>query len=124
MTPRSLGIINGPWPLAKGLTGCQPIYKLAAILSNIIGFLTILAFLWFTFQVIIAAIQWVASGGEKAALQNAQQRLTHSIIGLAISVAGIFIIILISNLLGIGNALILPQIIPNLMPPGAAALSC
>lgn len=115
-------IFKGIGPLGDPdlVIGCNSVHKLASVLSSVIGLITVLSFLWFTFQVIISAIQWIASGGEKAALQNAQQRLTHSVIGLAISVAGIFIVILISNILGIGNVLFLPGIINNLLPPGAA----
>lgn len=98
------------------LVKCGAINTLTTVLSSIIGFITVLAFLWFTFQVVISAIQWIASGGEKAAVQNAQQKLTHSVIGLGIAVAGIFIVILISNILGIGNILILNQIFPKLLP--------
>ena len=109
--------INGIGPLGDPtLTKCNSVTLLASPLSSIIGFITVLAFVWFTFQIIVAAIQWVASGGEKAAVQSAQQRITHSIIGLVISVAGVFIVILISNILGIGNILNLLDIFPKLVP--------
>ncbi|KKT77968.1 MAG: hypothetical protein UW73_C0009G0067 [Microgenomates group bacterium GW2011_GWB1_44_8] len=109
--------INGIGPLGDpNLTKCNSVTLLASTLSSIIGFITVLAFVWFTFQIIVAAIQWVASGGEKAAVQSAQQRITHSIIGLVISVAGVFIVILISNILGIGNILNLLDIFPKLVP--------
>jgi len=105
--------INGIGPLGDpNLTKCNSVTLLASTLSSIIGFITVLAFVWFTFQIIVAAIQWVASGGEKAAVQ----RITHSIIGLVISVAGVFIVILISNILGIGNILNLLDIFPKLVP--------
>lgn len=115
-------IIKGLGPLGgetSDLTSkCNSVILLATTLSSVIGLITILSFLWFTFQMAIAAIQWIASGGEKAAVQTAQQKITHSVFGLALSVAGIFIVILISNILGIGSFLNLPTVVPTLIPGG------
>jgi len=74
--------------------------KFSGAISAIVGFLTIVAGLWFIFQFITGAIQWLASGGDKAGLQQAQQKLTNSFIGLILVVAAIAIVSLVGEFLG------------------------
>lgn len=119
-----ISLLADIYPLNQGITGVGPLgqpslnpaTQLADVLSKVTGFLTVLSFLWFTFQTIIAAIQWIGSSGEKAGLQAAQQRITHSLIGLLISVAGIFLVYLISSLLGISDVLNLEKMLKLLTP--------
>ena len=73
----------------------------STIISNIIGFLTVVAGLWFIFNVIIAGYGWLAAGGDKQKLGEAQAKLTSSVIGLTVVVVGIFFVRLIATLLGI-----------------------
>lgn len=74
--------------------------RFAGAISSIIGFLTIVAGLFFIFQFIIGAIQWLASGGDKAGLQASRDKITNSLIGLILMVAAIAIISLLGEFLG------------------------
>lgn len=74
-------------------------------LSSVIGVLTVVAFIWFTFQVILGAIGIVSSGGDKAALERARKQITTGIIGVIVVVSAIFIVDLIGTLLGVGSIL-------------------
>jgi len=74
--------------------------KFGGAISAIIGFLTIMAGLFFIFQFLAGALQWIASGGDKTGLQAAQQKLTNSFIGLILIVAAMAIISLLSTFLG------------------------
>ena len=75
--------------------------KLNTALSAIIGFLTIIAALWFAIQFIIAGFNWINAGGDKNAIQAAQQKITNSLIGLIIVVSAWVIIAVIGQLLGL-----------------------
>jgi len=89
----------GPFAgLSLGRTEIGP--KFSGAISAIVGFLTIVAGLWFVFQFITGAIQWLASGGDKAGLQQAQQKITNSFIGLILVVAAIAIVSLVGEFLG------------------------
>lgn len=70
-------------------------------LGNIIGFMTIIAALWFMFQFIIGGYQWIASGGDKNNLEQARDKIINSIIGLIIVVVAWIIVGLIGKLLGL-----------------------
>lgn len=70
-------------------------------LSIFIGILTLAAGLWFIFQFFMGAFGWLTAGSDKAAVENAQKRITNAVIGLVIVVAAIFIIDLIGRVLGL-----------------------
>lgn len=74
---------------------------LNAVMSLIIGVLTISAGLWFIIQFFLGAFSWLTAGADKTSLENAQKKLTNSIIGLIVVVAAIFFIEIIGNLVGL-----------------------
>ena len=78
------------------LGNVPPEQAFGTIISGIIGFLLILATIWAFFQILIAGVNWISSGGDKSKLESAQQRITQGIIGLFIVFAawGIFLILL------------------------------
>ena len=75
--------------------------KLNEILSFIIGFMTVVAALWFIFQFITAGYQWISSSGDKGKLETAQKKLQYSIIGLVIVVSAWVVIGLIGRIIGL-----------------------
>ena len=90
----------GPW--AESIAGgAEPSSILSAIISNAIGAMTIFAGIWFLFQTIIAGYNYLSAGGDKARVEAAGKKLTNSIIGIAIVVAGYGILALIGSFLGI-----------------------
>lgn len=70
-------------------------------ISIVIGILTIVAGIWFVFQFITGAITWLSAGGDKAKVQEAQQKITNAVIGLAVTIAAVFIVDLVGSILGI-----------------------
>lgn len=97
----SLGQIGGaglgPFSNLGGSNGAD---ALAKVISGIIGVMTIAAAIWFMFQLLIGGIGWLSSGGEKAKLTEARDRITHAFIGLIIVVAAWGIIALTGQFLG------------------------
>lgn len=81
-------------------------------LSKVIGVMTVVAFIWFTFQVVIGAIRIVASGGDKGAIESARKQITTGIVGVVIVVAAIFIVSLLGTILGL-NSILNPTCILN-----------
>ncbi len=86
-------------------------------ISKIIGVLTVIAFIWFTFMTIIGAIRILASGGDKAALEGARKQITTGIIGIVVVVSAIFIVSLVGTILGIPNILDIGGFIGTLTQP-------
>lgn len=102
-----------------GLEGISPRSApiiFGTIISNIIGFLTVIAGLWFLFQIVISGIRWISAGGDKQKLAEAQGKITNSVIGLTIVVIAIFIVRLIADLLGISIIFIPFNAISTLVP--------
>jgi hypothetical protein len=82
--------------------------------STIIGFMTVLAGLWFMFQIFAGAYAWLTAGGDSSKLNAGKQRLTNALIGLTIIVSAYTIAGLIGRLFGLDlyNPLI-KQVFPN-----------
>jgi len=71
------------------------------VVSTIIGFLTIIAALWFLFQFIIAGFQWIGAGGDKNNTTAARDKITNSLIGLLIVVIAWAVIGVVGKVLGL-----------------------
>ena len=91
------------------------------ILSNIIGFMTILAGLFFIFYFLTAVFQIIGAGGDAGKVSSAQQKIMQAVIGLVILVAGYAIIGLVGSVIGL-NLLepgrMLLEVIPGATPAG------
>lgn len=70
------------------------------MLNNIIVLIFIIAVLAFFFMFIIGGIQWITSGGDKAATESARGRITAALIGLIIVFAVYAILALIKTFFG------------------------
>lgn len=66
--------------------------KLNDFLSKILGFLTIIAALYFFFQLVTAGIAWIGSGGDKTNIEAARNKIMNAILGLVI-VAGAWVFV-------------------------------
>jgi hypothetical protein len=77
------------------------------LISAAVGLLMILAALLAFFFLILGGIQWITSGGDKAGMEAARNKITHAIVGLIIVGAAWAIMTLVQNFLGvniIGNS--------------------
>lgn len=55
-----------------------------AIISNIVGLFFIFTFLLAFLYLLTGSWSWITSGGDKAALESARNKITHALIGLVI----------------------------------------
>lgn len=104
MTPIPLPRLEGIGPLGTGFDITTPTGSLAlfeTIVSIALGVITIVAGLWFIMQIFSGALQWLGSGGEKQALQNAQKHITNAILGLFIVVISYTLIALVGKVFGL-----------------------
>lgn len=85
--------------------------EVGTLLSNLIQLIFIIAALIFFFMLVVGGIQWMVSGGDKAATEGARGRITAALIGLIIVFAAWAIMKLIEQFLGIsilGTAIPIP----------------
>lgn len=75
--------------------------KLNTVISGIIGFMTIIAALWFLFQILIGGYGWISSGGDKQAIEQARDRIIYSVIGLITVVSAWVIVGIIGTIIGL-----------------------
>jgi len=77
------------------------ITDIGALISAIVGSLLIIAALLAFIFLILGGISWITSGGDKAAMETARNKITHAIVGLIIVGAAWAIMTLIQNFLGV-----------------------
>lgn len=70
------------------------------LLHNLIILIFVIAVLVFFFMFIVGGIQWMTSGGDKAATESARGRITAALIGLIIVFAVYAILALIKTFFG------------------------
>ncbi|MEK7550969.1 MAG: hypothetical protein AAB535_04290 [Patescibacteria group bacterium] len=90
-----LGLENGSSEGALGI--------FSNFISSAIGLMTIIAIIWFIFTFIIGAIGIITAGSDKNTLESARKKIITGIIGLVVTIAAIFVVDLISTLLGFGG---------------------
>ena len=86
--------------------------NLGTLISALVGTLLIISALLAFFYLILGGIQWITSGGDKAGMEAARNKITHAIVGLVIVGAAWAIMILVQNFLGItiiGENVALPR---------------
>lgn len=108
-------LITGIGPLGN-FTPVDAARIFGSIISSIIGFLTVVAGLWFIFNIIIAGYGWLSAGGDKQKLADAQAKLTSSVIGLLVVVVAIFFVRFVTALLEIELVLDPVKVIERLQP--------
>lgn len=77
--------------------------QLEEIISNIIGFVTIIAFVFFLFQIIFAGYTFMSANGDEKKLETSRKKLTNGILGLTIVVVAYGLTAFIAKLLGLGS---------------------
>ena len=113
----TLGPITGIGPLGNTFTSFGSSFiMLETILSNLIGALTIVASLWFIYQILLSALSWISSNGDKQNIQTAQKRLTNSFLGLLVAVVAYSVTALIGRILGMPNIFQLSAVLTTLHP--------
>lgn len=103
--PHDLGTLEGlktgyePTLEANASGNAPDVFE--SIMSNIVGFLTILSGLYFFVMFIIGGLGWASAGGDSGKVDTAKNRMTNGVIGLIIVVAAYSVIFIVGTVLGI-----------------------
>lgn len=71
------------------------------IISGVIGGMFIIAFLIALIYLITGAFHWITSGGDKASLESARNKIIHALVGLVIVAAAWAIMTLVAQFFGL-----------------------
>lgn len=112
--PTSAGTIEGLGELGMEGGGTDPLTPIAAVISTAIALMTVIAAIYFVFVLISNGISLISGGGDKSALEQARKKITNNLIGLIIAISAIFILSIISTLLGLDNLLDLGTFLTNI----------
>lgn len=88
-------------PVLEQQSGEDGVTFIQKLLTSIIGIFFAAGFIIFVFMLLIGAIQWIASGGDKTALEGARGKISSALIGLVILISVFAIIKLVENFFGI-----------------------
>jgi hypothetical protein len=90
-------ITPAPGDSQRGMLGA----KFNAVMSSILGFLTIVGGLWFFIQFILGGYAWISSGGDKSSLETARNKIFNAVIGLIVVVSAWVIVGLVGKIVGL-----------------------
>jgi len=79
--------------------------KVESYISNIIGFLTIVAALYFMFRVIFAGYAFISSSGDPKKIETAKTQLLQGFLGIVVVIAATVITGLVAKILGLPDIL-------------------
>lgn len=85
-------------PSIQNLSGTE---FLNLMLPHLIGLALIIGIVIFLFILLIGAIQWITSGGDKAGIESARGKITNAFIGIIILLAVFVLIKLVEDFFGI-----------------------
>lgn len=95
-----LGTLEGLGSLGQVPDATTAFLKFTNVFSTAFGVLTISGGIWFIIQILGGAFQWLASGGEKQAVQNAQKRISNAILGLFVVIFSYALISIVGLIFG------------------------
>ena len=90
-------------PAIPPLLGDNPdsVSYLGKLLPSLVSLILVVGAVIFFFSLVMGAIQWISSGGDKQKLESARGRITSAIIGLVVLLAAFAIIRIIQDFFGI-----------------------
>jgi len=98
-----------------GLEGDTP-YDLTfqSFISTSIGLISIIALIWFVFIITTSGIAHMNAGADQKATEAARKRITNGLVGLLITIFGIFLLRLVGQIFNIANILDIPNLLRNI----------
>lgn len=77
------------------------ITSISSLITAIVSVLLIIAAMAAFLYLVIGGIQWITSGGDKAGMESARNKITHAIIGLIIVASAYAIMVVATSFLGL-----------------------
>lgn len=75
--------------------------QLNNVISIAIGVMTIVAALWFLFQLLLAGYTWIGAGGDKTRTEAAWHKITNALLGLVIVVFAWVLVGVVGKIIGV-----------------------
>ena len=79
-----------------------------SFISTAIGLISIIAVIWFVFIIITSGISYMNAGADQKATEAARKRITNGLVGLLITIFGIFLIVIFGEIFNITGILNIP----------------
>lgn len=98
--PVDLGRFEGIGALGKISSSDGAFAQFTKVFSTGLAVLTVSGGIWFIIQIASGAFQWLASAGEKDALQKAQKRISNAIFGLFVIIFAYALISIVGQIFG------------------------
>jgi hypothetical protein len=92
----------------------SPTTGLETIISQVIGVLTIVAFIYFAIQIILAGYAFITSNGDAKNIETSRKRLTEGVLGLTIVILALALSALFAKIAGINNVFDLNSLFSNM----------
>lgn len=86
---------------AGGISSGDPLEGLELFISRIIGFLTVLAGIFFIVYFILGALSWITAGGDTSKIQKARDQIVQGVIGLIVIIGAYAVVGIIGSVIGI-----------------------
>jgi len=93
ITNPALGNLNSPSNQGAGF--------FAKLVPSLVGLAFVGGSVIFFFMLLLAAIQWITSGGDKASVEAARGRLTQALIGIILLFSSFVVVKLVETFFGI-----------------------
>lgn len=81
----------------------ESVSMLETVLSNVIGFATLIAIIYFTIQIILTGFAYITAHGDKNKLDTARSRLSNSFLGIIIVLTSVGLVSLLARFLGLSS---------------------
>lgn len=88
-----------------------------AVLTFIIRFFFIVAGLIAILYLLLGALGWITSGGNKESVDKAREKIQNALIGVILIFAVLAIVGVLENVLGFGMGITKPIVFPQLIKP-------
>ena len=87
--------------LNEGLQSPEEVAYISQLIPNIIGLAFVIGAIVFFLIMLVGAIQWITSGGDKASLEGARGKITSAFFGIVILFATYAIVKVLESFFGI-----------------------
>ncbi|OGH36172.1 MAG: hypothetical protein A3B43_00090 [Candidatus Levybacteria bacterium RIFCSPLOWO2_01_FULL_38_120] len=103
ISPVFADVLDAGVKTPPGSTIINPNTSVGSIISFIVAFLIVIAFLAALLFIVIGAFQWITSGGDKQKVADARNHIIAAIIGLIVIALTFVIINVVIQALGLGT---------------------
>lgn len=88
-------------------------------ISSVVGFMTVVAGIWFLFQLLFAGYTFMSAGGDSKKIQESRDRIVHAFMGIVIVVGAWSLLAVVGQFFGF-NTLVNPdEFLRTITIPGA-----